>query len=270
MPRPVKVNSQDNPAETCRVSEQAQFFARIAPASLTTIFVGLEGVTFFIKDRSGRFMGFSASARKGLDFGIERDILGLTDHDLYPSSIAERICADDQQVMASRQPLLNIVELLVNPERSAIGWYVTNKFPVFDTDGQVIGIMGTVQPYEGRRRRLLAGTRLDDVVERIRCNPAERHSVEELAELAGMSSRQLGRHFHAVLGMSPRDYMMLCRMQRACELLVQPDRTISRIALETGFYDQSAFACQFRRTIGMAPMEYRRRYLNAASAQSTG
>ena len=177
--------------------------------------------------------------------------------------------ADDRTVMESRQPLLNIVELLVNPAHSAIGWYVTNKFPVLDREDQVIGTMGTVQPYEGRRKRLLAGTRLDDVVERIRRRPSERQSVEELGEIAGMSSRQLPRHFHAVLGMSPRDFMMLCRMQAACEYLVQPERLISEIAIDTGFYDQSAFAYQFRRTIGMAPLEYRRRYKDAASAQAS-
>lgn len=249
---------------------QEEFFSRMAPAAFTALFAGLEGVTFFIKDLEGRFMGFSPSARQGLNFGMEHDVLGLTDYDLYPAGIADRIRGDDEEVKNSGQPLLNIVELLVNPKRSAIGWYVTNKFPVFDARKRVIGTMGTVQPYEGRRKRLLAGTRLDDVVERIRQHPADRHSVEELAKIAGMSSRQLSRHFHSVLGMSPRDFMMLCRTQMACEQLVQPDRSISEIALDTGFCDQSAFAHQFRRTIGVTPLEYRRRYRDAASAHAGG
>lgn len=266
-------SSPPSKPESSRQSErsaheaQKEFFARMAPGAFTALFAGLEGITFFIKDREGRFMGFSPSTRQGLDFGVEQDILGLTDYDLYPESVADRICADDRKVMKSRQPLLNIVELLVNPARSAIGWHVTNKFPVLDDRNQVIGIMGTVQPYEGRRLRLLAGTRLDEVVERIRQNPAARHNVDDLAKLACMSARQLGRHFQSVLGMSPRDFMMLCRMQTACERLVQPGKSIADIAQETGFCDQSAFACQFRRSIGMAPLEYRRRYRNASTAQ---
>lgn len=242
----------------------------MAPGAFTALFAGLEGVTFFIKDSEGRFMGFSPSERQGLDFGTEQDLIGLTDHDLYPESVADRIWADDQRVMTTRKPLLNIVELLVNPARNDIGWYVTNKLPVQDSQGRVIGIMGTVQPYEGRRRRLLAGTRLDEVVEQIRQSPAERHSVDDLAKIACMSARQLGRHFQAVLGMSPRDFMMLCRMQMACEQLVQPGRSIGDIAQETGFCDQSAFAYQFRQTIGMAPLEFRRRYRDAATAQAGG
>ena len=270
MPQRRKTPSQSPTQAALEASEQGAFFARMDATGFASLFSGLEGVTFFVKDLDGRFMGFSASARQGLNFGLEHDLLGMTDFDLYPRSIAERIYADDQKILQSRQPLLNIVELLVNPVHSAIGWYVTNKFPVFDRQEAVIGIMGTVQPYEGRRKRLLAGTRLDDVVEQIRQCPAEKHSVESLAKSAGMSSRQLARHFHSVLGMSPRDFRMLCRMQQACEFLIQRGRSIGEIALETGFYDQSAFAFQFRRTIGMAPLEYRTRYRDAAMAQASG
>ena len=252
-----------------RKAQQA-FFSRMAPGSFTALFAGLEGVTFFIKDLDGRFMGFSASPRQGLDFGVEQNLLGVTDYDLYPESVAQRIVADDRKVTKSRQPLLNIVELLVNPSCGAIGWYVTNKFPVFDSRERVIGVMGTVQPYEGRRKRLLAGTRLDEVVERIRQEPAHKHNVNELAELACMSARQLGRHFQAVLGMSPRDFMTLCRMQLACELLIQPQFSIGQVAQQTGFCDQSALAYQFRQSIGLAPIEYRRRYQDASLAQKSG
>jgi hypothetical protein len=54
-------------------------------------------------------------------------------------------------VIESNAPLLNIVELLVNPGSQAVEWYVTNKFPVHDGTGAVIGVMGTVQLYEGGR-----------------------------------------------------------------------------------------------------------------------
>ena len=272
MPSPTPSSNPDpSPKKqpTAAMSQEA-FFARMAPGAFTALFAGLEGVTFFIKDREGRFMGFSPSARQGLDFGTEQDIIGLTDYDLYPENVADRICDDDRKVMNSRQPLLNIVELLVNPVRNAIGWHVTNKFPVWDSGACVIGVMGTVQPYEGRRKRLLAGTRLDEVVEQIRQDPAGRHNVNDLARSACMSARQLGRHFQTVLGMSPRDFIMLCRMQIACERLVQPGKSIGEIAQEIGFCDQSAFAYQFRQAIGMAPLEYRRRYQEAAIAQKSG
>ena len=246
---------------------QRKFFARMAPGVFTALFTGLEGVTFFIKDREGRLMGLSEGVRQCFDFGVESDILGQTDYDLYPRSVADRILADDRRVMKSRQPLLNIVELLVNPARRGIGWYVTNKFPVFDSRGCVIGVMGTLQNYEGRRRKLLEGTKLDVVIERIRQQPAVRHTELELTRLAGMSARQLRRHFQSILGMSPRDFMMFCRMQVACEALVTPGKQIAEIAQDAGFFDQSAFSYQFRRSIGMAPLEYRKQYLDAVQAQ---
>jgi len=247
----------------------AEFFASLGSGQkLLELFDHLEGVTLFVKNREGRFVAFSHSHRNSLDFGEPEQLLGRTDFDLYPRHVAERIRADDYRVMSTGQPLLNIVELLVNPRRYIIDWYVTNKLPVRDDEGRILGIMGTVQPFEGRRRRLLSGTRLDDVVERIRQQPAAEHPIDELAALAAMSPRQLTRQFHAILGMPPRDFIMFSRLKLACEALVQTRLSVADIAAECGFYDQSAFSYQFRQSFGLSPLEYRKRYMVSAQAAS--
>jgi AraC-like DNA-binding protein len=61
--------------------------------------------------------------------------------------------------------------------------------------------------------------------------------------------------------------MMLCRMKSACERLLQPQQSVAVIAQECGFCDQSAFAYQFRRSVGLAPLEYRKRYSDAVAAK---
>ena len=241
------------------------------PGLFTNLFGALDGILFFVKDRAGKFISIirgtgvydSSASRSG-----SRTTAGFTDYDLYPKSIADRIRADDRRVMETREPLMQVVELLVNPSRCAIGWHVTNKFPVLDSRGKVIGVMGTVQPCQDRFKKLLEGTRLDDVVSKIHEHSALKHSIEELADSVGMSPRQMGRHFHKILGMSPRDFMILCRMKTACERLIQTHNSVTEIALECGFFDQSAFAYQFRRSIGMSPLEYRKRYLTSIVAHS--
>ena len=252
------------------LEERTRFFSQMQPHLFTALFGALEGVIFFIKDRAGRFItitqgsGIYEVAQTNPTMAPS-DV--LTDHDLYPQSIADRIRVDDLRVMETRQPLLHVVELLVNPRRCAVGWHVTNKFPVVDAAGLVIGVMGTVQPCEGRFQKLLRGTRLDAVVELLCEQPAVEHSVQDLARLAGMSPRHMARHFQRVLGMAPREFMMLCRMKSACERLLQPQQSVAVIAQECGFCDQSAFAYQFRRSVGMAPLEYRKRYSDAVAAQ---
>lgn len=247
----------------------AEFFDRLAGwREFLSLLDHLEGVTFFMKNLDGQFMAFSDGMKRCLDFGSPEQLIGVTDYELYPKHVADRIAKDDQKVFERGEPLLNIVELLVNPRRAVIGWYVTNKFPLHDRDGNVIGLMGTVQTYDGRRRNLLEGTPLDGVIERIRKNPAEVHRLEELAAEVGLSPRQLGRRFHEILGMSPRDFIMNCRMAMACQALAHTDQSVAGISVECGFYDQSAFAHQFRKSIGLSPLEYRKRYFASHKAAS--
>lgn len=246
-------------------SLQETFFACMGwGQELRLLIDHLDGVTLFVKDRDSRFMAFSRSAKRCLDYVSEDDLIGRTDHDVFPIHVADRIRADDVRVMNSDLPLLNIVELLVSPQHCSIGWYVTSKFPIHDRSGQVIGVMGMVQPYEGRRKKLLEGTRLDNVVERIRHQPAVDHPVSELARMVGMSPRQLQRKFRELLGLSPREFMMFNRIKLACEELTQTQHHVAEIAQDCGFCDQSAFAYQFRHTIGMSPLEYRQRYFATA------
>lgn len=182
-----------------------------------------------------------------------------TDYDWYPRGIADRMRADDLRVMESGQPRLNVVEFLVNPARCAIGWHITQKFPVRNRRGRIIGVMGTVQPCDARFETMFAEACPGGILDKVLRAPTAIRSVAELARMAGMSPKQLGRHFHRVAGIAPREFLMLCRIKYACEQLLVPAKTVASVAQESGFCDQSAFAYQFRRAVGIAPTEYRRR-----------
>jgi AraC-like DNA-binding protein len=258
--RPFRLAASPRSVTGSADSVWSDFVLRMAPDAMVALFEGLEGVVFFVKDHRGCFVKLVGGPRQCLDFGPDEEITGLTDYDFYPRGVADRVRQDDARVMSTGKPMLNIVELLVNTVRMAIGWYVTNKFPVHDAHGQVIGVMGTVQSYDTCRRRLLTGTALDQVVECIRLHPEMEHSVSELAKESGMSVRQLRRRFQEVLGVSPRDFAILSRIKVACETLLNSSLSVAEIAQQTGFYDQSALAYQFRRRIGIAPLEYRNRH----------
>jgi AraC-like DNA-binding protein len=261
--------AQENAASIADRAEarqlQKDFFRLMGTAQeMRLVFDHLDGVTFFMKDLRGRFVALGEGPRRRFDHGTEAENLGRIDHDLYPRHIADRIRDDDRAVLESDAPLLNIVELLVNPGSKSVEWYVTNKFPVHDADGKVIGVMGTVQLYEGGRRKLLEGTRLDDVVEHIRNHPAGSYTMADLARMSAMSERQLERRFREILGMTPREFITQNRMKLACEALALTSKPIVDVALECGFSEQSAFATQFRRAIGISPLKYRQRYLMEA------
>jgi len=107
---------------------------------------------------------------------------------------------------------------------------------------------------------LLSGTRLDEALDYIEEHYAETIAVDTLARIAAMSVRALRRNFQDVLGMSPHDFLLRTRLMKACAALTQSQKRAAEIAVDCGFYDQSAFALQFRQIIGKTALEYRRRY----------
>jgi transcriptional regulator GlxA family with amidase domain len=84
-------------------------------------------------------------------------------------------------------------------------------------------------------------------------------AVEEIARRLGANRRQLERHFRRCVGMAP---MLACKMMRleyAEFLLLHTEKTITEIAISTGFCDSSHFIRRFRGRNGATPGTYRER-----------
>jgi AraC family transcriptional regulator len=81
--------------------------------------------------------------------------------------------------------------------------------------------------------------------------------LEMAAGLAGIGSFHFLRTFSKVLGVTPHQYLVRCRLQRAARLLVEDTRSISEIALDVGFGDLSNFVRTFRRASGLSPQRFR-------------
>lgn len=80
-----------------------------------------------------------------------------------------------------------------------------------------------------------------------------------LADIAGaacVSKFHFARLFRRSTGLSPMEYVLHRRIVRAKDLLSRPGRSLSAIAIELGFFDQSHFTRSFRRATGMTPGAY--------------
>jgi len=96
------------------------------------------------------------------------------------------------------------------------------------------------------------------VVELMRERLADSLALEELAEVAGLSPFHFARQFKTATGHPPHDYLIRLRVDRAQELIRQRSRewTLSAIANECGFADQSHMARHFKRVLGVSPGEF--------------
>ncbi|MFE0470324.1 helix-turn-helix domain-containing protein [Streptomyces sp. NPDC058947] len=85
-------------------------------------------------------------------------------------------------------------------------------------------------------------------------------TVEDLARRAGMSSRNLGRHFKSVTGTSPLKWLLTQRIRHAQVLLETTDDTVDAIATATGMGTATTLRRHFHRTVGVPPDAYRRTF----------
>jgi len=100
-------------------------------------------------------------------------------------------------------------------------------------------------------------SRLGDVLSYLDRHYREPITVAQLLPIARMSESTLIRAFHRVFQRSPIDYLIRLRIQKACELLPDPESRITDVALACGFNDSNYFTRQFRRIMGHSPREHR-------------
>lgn len=76
----------------------------------------------------------------------------------------------------------------------------------------------------------------------------------------GMTSNAVGtRIFRELPGKTPVEFLIHTWIQRAAELLKDPDKSVSDVAYECGFRDSNYFSMQIRRITGLPPREFARR-----------
>jgi AraC-like DNA-binding protein len=83
-------------------------------------------------------------------------------------------------------------------------------------------------------------------------------SLDELAEVAGLSKYHFLRQFSQVVGMTPGAYLRTLKLCHAARLLRTSDMPIVEIATSVGFADHPSFSRAFARYMGMTPSEYQK------------
>jgi transcriptional regulator GlxA family with amidase domain len=87
---------------------------------------------------------------------------------------------------------------------------------------------------------------------------ARQWTLEALASHAGLSRTSLAERFRKTMGNTPLNYLRTVRMQKAMGALSESLRSLEQIAQEVGYQDAFSFSKVFKRTLGIAPREFRR------------
>lgn len=100
-------------------------------------------------------------------------------------------------------------------------------------------------------------TKLNAILLHIHNHLDQELKVAALAKMAELSPPHFCRIFKKSTGLSPHRYILIQRIALAKELLDNSKMSLSDIALQCGFYDQSHLNLQFRNFTGFTPKSYR-------------
>ena len=102
-------------------------------------------------------------------------------------------------------------------------------------------------------------------------NYARNIHLEELCDIAGFSKCYFSRIFKQYKQMSVTDYITLCRMKKAKELLRNPRLSVKEISCQVGYNDANYLTAVFKKCEGISPTEYRalhgKEQVNSENAQ---
>lgn len=113
--------------------------------------------------------------------------------------------------------------------------------------------------------------KLSEAVTLMESNIEEPLATDDIAQLVGISRRQLERLFKQYLGAVPSRYYLELRLQRSRQLLLESHHSIVQIGLICGFSSGSHFSTAYRALFDITPREERQRKLasgNSVSAAS--
>jgi AraC-like DNA-binding protein len=101
-----------------------------------------------------------------------------------------------------------------------------------------------------RRRAVHAAMWID-------AHSAEPIDLDAAAAEVGLGAFHFLRLFARVVGVTPHQYLVRCRLRRAARLLAEDERSITEVALAVGFGDLSNFVRTFHRAAGVSPRRFR-------------
>ncbi len=107
--------------------------------------------------------------------------------------------------------------------------------------------------------------KLSEAVALMEANIEEPLATDDIANLVGISRRQLERQFKQYLGSVPSRYYLELRLQRARQLLLDSSHSIVQVGLMCGFSSGSHFSTAYGTLFGITPREERQRKLLPAS-----
>ncbi len=120
---------------------------RLRESCLRAIIENQPGLVW-LKDADGRFLAVNRAFARSCGADDPAELVGKTDHDIWPPELAEKYRVDDATVMRNGTPV-QVEELILDAGERR--WFETFKTPVKDRHGEIIGTTGYARDITARK-----------------------------------------------------------------------------------------------------------------------
>lgn len=95
------------------------------------------------------------------------------------------------------------------------------------------------------------------VLSNMRADVSVPYTLANFAEMANYSAFHFARMFRHVIGVPPGEFLAALRFERAKELILKSDLSVTDICFEVGFSSLGTFSARFKQLVGVSPVEFR-------------
>lgn len=239
-------------------SQQNKFLEQLAePFTGEALFDSLTDLVYFLKNAGGQYMIVNQALVERCGLRDKRELIGRTADQVYPAPLGQSYRAQDDAIIKTGEPILNHLELQIYPG-GGTGWCVTNKVPLRGRLGNIVGLAGISKDMRATSETGEDYSSLAAVIRHMHAHFDEPLKIQELANMAGLSTYQFEQRIKKIFGITVGQFIHKVRMDAAVRRLRETGDSISQIALDCGYAEQSSFTRQFKLTVGLSPARYRR------------
>ncbi|MEI6861261.1 MAG: ATP-binding protein [Verrucomicrobiota bacterium] len=130
----------------------------------------------YFKDRRSNFLAVSESVVRTFGCTDASEVIGKSDFDFFSEEHARPAFEDEQRIMLTGRPILGKVEREVWPD-GRITWAVSNKLPLRNRGGEIIGTFG-------QSKNVTESKRLESALEKAQADLVEASRQAGMAEVA--------------------------------------------------------------------------------------
>jgi PAS domain S-box-containing protein len=121
-------------------------------------------INIYVKDLESRKVLVNRAEYEYMGARSAKEVIGKTDHELYPDESAQLSVTEDRQVVTTGQPILGLETMNTRLDGSQC-WFLTSKIPLRDQQGHISGLLGISFDITSRKQAEVELQRVKELLE---------------------------------------------------------------------------------------------------------